>query len=199
MQTTATREGLFDWLFVATSPQIEATCKPHPSCHASTTLVGPKHVAATRARSHAGCVVTLLRRGRHPGSASKAARCAGAAATDARAEFCRGAGDAGASGDPGRVGRGSPAVGGWGAPLATSGHPLLRTGLRLPVWRCGQDSDLGRESWGHLYSGCALSPKPGVGLFGPQFPGFTRAGHEGIGVLLRLGSPFKFCQKTWVE
>ncbi|XDA76231.1 hypothetical protein R6Z07M_006346 [Ovis aries] len=29
-----------------------------------------------RARSHAGCVVTLRRRGRHPGSASKAARCA---------------------------------------------------------------------------------------------------------------------------
>lgn len=95
MQTTATREGLFDWLFVATSPQIEATCKPHPflpRLHSRKSALG---TSPPRARSHAGCVVTLRRRGRHPGSASKAARCAGAAAADARAEFWVGMGTQG--------------------------------------------------------------------------------------------------------
>lgn len=77
------------------SRQIEATCKPHPflpRLHSRKSALG---TSPPRARSHAGCVVTLRRRGRHPGSASKAARCAGAAATDAPAEFRVGLGTQG--------------------------------------------------------------------------------------------------------
>lgn len=64
--------------------------------------------------------MTSRRRGRHPGSASKAARCAGAAATDAGARVRGGAGAAGTAGEPGQVGRGPRAVAGWGVPLDTS-------------------------------------------------------------------------------
>lgn len=66
--------------------------------------------------------MTSRLRGRHPGSASKAARCAGAAATDAGARVRGGAGAAGTAGEPGQVGRGPRAVAGWGVPLDTSGH-----------------------------------------------------------------------------
>lgn len=67
--------------------------------------------------------MTSRRRGRHPGSASKAARCAGAAATDAgglSSGWGRGRQDRWGA----RPGRARPprAVAGWGVPLDTSGH-----------------------------------------------------------------------------
>lgn len=75
-----------------------------PSCRV------PAHASPPRARrrhprSHVWCVVTSRRRGRHPGSASKAARCAGAAATDAGAEFWVGLGPPGPLGS--RAGSGA--------------------------------------------------------------------------------------------
>lgn len=72
---------------------------PTPSCRAST------YPSCFRAcRWYARCVVTSRRRGRHPGSASKAARCAGAAATDAGAEFGVGPGPPGPLGSRARSG-----------------------------------------------------------------------------------------------
>ena len=119
------------------SLQTEATRKPHPflpRLHSRKSALG---TSPPRARSHAGCVVTLRRRGRHPGSASKAARCAGAAATDARAEFRVGLGTQGPLGMQAGLGA-VPGLSWGGARRWQHLGTLLRTGLSFPV--CAVDA-----------------------------------------------------------
>lgn len=75
--------------------------------------------------------MTLRRHWRHPGSASKAARCAGAAATDAGAEFRVGLGTQGLLGSwAGR--EQSPGCRGVGRAAGNIWTPFLRTGLSFP-------------------------------------------------------------------
>ena len=99
-----------------------------------------------------------------------------------------GIGDAGSSGDPGQVGRGPRAVVGWGAPLATSGHPSCAQASVSPSaqwmrgWRCGQDSGPRRESWGRFCSGCALSlQNRALACLGLSFPVSQGRGMRGLG------------------
>jgi hypothetical protein len=121
--------------------------------------------------------MTYGQRRRHPGSASKAARCAGAAAPlppDATGAEIWGA--VGTVGEPGRVGRGPRAAVGWDAPLAISGHSCCSQASvspscaveREPYPESGSGA---RESGTARVSNSSSDSEPRVWPgFVPQFP-----------------------------
>lgn len=166
METTQARERLLDWLFVVMHPQIEAASKLHPflpRLHARKSAQGTSPPRAL-ARMVRGDVVAARAPSRKREQGRQMCRCC---CHRRRGRVRGGAGDAGASGEPGRVGSGPRVVAGWGAPLATSGHPSCAQVSVSPSarWtrgrRHGPSMDPRRGSWGRLCSGCAVSP--GIG------------------------------------
>lgn len=89
-----------------------------------------------------------------------------------------GAGAAGAAGEPGRVERGPWAAAGWGAPLATSGHPSSPQGSSFLV--CSVDRVWGAGVGATCVQAVTCHSEPSVVLVGPQFPRFAGAGCERI-------------------
>lgn len=167
METTQAREGLLDWLFVVMHSRTGAAPKPHPFLPRLLTRRSAPSTSPTRAvaRMVRGDVGGARAPSRKREQGRQMCRCC---CHRRRGRVLGGAGDAGAAGEPGRVGRGPRAVAGWGAPLATSGHPscvqasVSPTAQCMRRWRHGPVPDPGRGSGGRLCSGCAVSPGPGL-------------------------------------
>lgn len=167
METTQAQEGLLDWLFVVMHSRTGAAPKPHPFlprllARRSAPSPSPTRAVARMVRGDVGAARAPSRK-REQGR--QMCRCC---CHRRRGRVLGGAGDAGAAGEPGRVGRGPRAVAGWGAPLATSGHPSCVQASVSPTaqcmcrWRHGPVPDPGRGSGGRLCTGCALSPGTGL-------------------------------------